>query len=86
MNMIQEREIKVGKKYALYLPMEVVKTLNLREGDRMILSLSEGRIILTPIRDPLEMALKGEKSDSYTPEEVEAISLEEQGRRIRDSP
>jgi len=51
-----------------------------------MLSLSEGRIILTPIRDPLEMALEGEKSDSYTPEEIEAISLEEQRRRIGNSP
>jgi len=83
--MIQEREIKVGKKYALYLPMEVVKTLNLREGDRMLLSISEGRIILTPIRETLDIALRGEKFDSYTPEEIEAISLEEQGRRIRNS-
>ncbi|MCD6479733.1 AbrB/MazE/SpoVT family DNA-binding domain-containing protein [Candidatus Bathyarchaeota archaeon] len=84
--MIQEREIKVGKKYALYLPIEVVKTLNLREGDRMLLSLSEGRIILTPIREPLDMALREGKFDSYTPEEVEAISLEEQRRRIGNSP
>ena len=84
--MIQEREIKVGKKYALYLPIEVVRTLKLREGDRMMLSLSEGRIILTPIRDPLEMALEGEKSDSYTPEEIEAISLEEQRRRVGNPP
>jgi len=84
--MIQGREIKVGKKYALYLPIEVVKTLNLREGDRMLLSLSEGRIILTPIREPLDMALREGKFDSYTPEEVEAISLEEQRRRVGNSP
>lgn len=40
--------------------------------------VEEGRLLLEPADDAIELALKGEKFASLSPEEVERISLEAQ--------
>ena len=46
--MSQVVSVKVGKKYAVYLPKRVVEALQIREGDRLILSQKAGRRISEP--------------------------------------
>ena len=71
---------RVGKKNVLYLPREVVRRLGIREGDRAIMRVDEGRLILEFISDPLTLALRGERWAKTTVEEFERESeLEQEG-------
>jgi len=76
----------IGKKYTIYLPKAVVKTLNLREGEKVLLRVAGNSLILEILKDPIQLALSGKKFASMTPEQVEAISLEEQASHIEGSP
>ncbi|MEM2927279.1 MAG: AbrB/MazE/SpoVT family DNA-binding domain-containing protein [Candidatus Bathyarchaeia archaeon] len=78
-------EARIGKKYALYLPKAVVQALGLREGDRILLRISGKALVLETLQDPIKLALSGSKYASINPEQVEAISLEEQGRYFEGS-
>ena len=79
-------EARVGKKYAIYLPKVVVEALGLREGDRVILSVSGNTLLVEKVQDPIQLALSGRKFASITPEQVEGISLEEQEKYVEGSP
>ncbi|MGB9717959.1 MAG: AbrB/MazE/SpoVT family DNA-binding domain-containing protein [Thermoproteota archaeon] len=79
-------ETRVGKRYAIYLPKIVVKTLGMKEGDRVLLRVSGERIILEILRDPIELALHGNKFASIKPGEIEAISVEEQANQAKNTP
>jgi len=71
-------ESRVGKKYAIYLPKVMVKALNLKEGGKILLSLSGTSIVLESVQGPIHLAVHGRKFASITPDGVETISLEEQ--------
>lgn len=71
-------KILIGKKYAIYLPKSVVEALGIKEGDEAILRLSGRTIIIEPLPDPVRLALSEDKFARIKPEDVEAISLEEQ--------
>jgi len=79
-------ETRVGKRYAIYLPKTVVKTLGMKEGDKVLLRVSGDHIILEILRDPVELALHGNKFASVKPEEIEAISVEEQANQAKNTP
>ena len=74
---------KVGKKLAVYLPKSVARAAGLMEGDKVEFEAGEGSVALTVIRDPLELALHGEKFATLTAEEVEEISMKEQERHAK---
>jgi len=76
----------IGKKYAIYLPKAVVKALDLREGERVLLRVAGNTLVVEVLLDPIKLAISGKKFASIKPEEVEAISLEEQTRHIEGSP
>lgn len=78
-------ETKIGKRNAIYLPKVIVRALGLKEGDRVLLSVSGDALIVERVYDPLQLALSGRKFASVTPEEVEAISLEEQKGHVEGS-
>jgi len=79
-------EARVGKKYAIYLPKAVVEALGLKEGERVLLRVSGNALVLETLQDPIQLALSGKKFASITPEQVEAISLEEQASQAKGSP
>ncbi|HEW93822.1 AbrB/MazE/SpoVT family DNA-binding domain-containing protein [Candidatus Geothermarchaeota archaeon] len=79
------REGRIGKKYAIYLPKDIVEALGFREGDRVILRVSDNSLIIEKVYDPLDLAISGEKFASVTLNEVEAISLEEQEKYLKGS-
>ncbi len=80
--MNQEAKVKIGKKFALYIPKALAERLNLREGGKMSLCIEGEKLILGPIKisDAVELAVKGRKFASLSFEEVEKISGEEQAR------
>ena len=78
-------EAKIGKKYAIYLPREVVRALGLREGDRISLTVSEKGILIEKVEDPIRLAIEGDKFASIKPEQVEGASLSEQEKYIKDT-
>ena len=77
---------RVGKKYAVYLPKIVVRALGLKEGDKIVLTVSGNSLVIEKVHDPIRLAVSGSKFASLTPKEVEAVSLEEQRRQVEDSP
>lgn len=79
-------EARIGKKYTIYLPKVVVKALGLKEGEKVLLKVSGNALVLEFLQDPVKLALSGEKFASITPEQIEAISLEEQAGYTKDSP
>jgi AbrB family looped-hinge helix DNA binding protein len=78
-------ETRVGKKYVIYLPKLIVKAIDLREGERVLLRVVEDTIVLEKLKDPIELALSEEKFASIKIEQIEAISLEEQKRYAKSS-
>jgi AbrB family looped-hinge helix DNA binding protein len=79
-------EARIGKKYALYLPKAIVEAIGLREGERVLLRTTGNTVLIETIEDPIKLALTKKKFASVEPGQVEAISLEEQTRHIKNSP
>jgi len=64
--------IKVGKKYAVYLPKKVVENLQIEEGDSLVLQTRENGILLKPVKK-IEIVKPWSK---IKPEEVERVGEE----------
>ncbi len=77
-------EIKIGAKYAVYLPKRVVDILGIKEGSKAYLYVEDYKIIIEPIPDPIELALKGKKYARISIEEIERVSIEEQEKYVSD--
>jgi len=71
---------RIGKKFTLYLPRKIVSSLGIREGDKVRISVEDGKIIIRILKNPLELALHGEKFTRISHEEIEEISLRQQRR------
>lgn len=84
--MSQIVEARVGKKYAIYLPKAVVEAVGLREGERVLLKVTGSSVVMEVVRDPIQLAVSGKKFASIKPEQIEAISLEEQASHAEGSP
>lgn len=77
---------KVGKKYAVYLPIRVAKAAGVKEGDKVEFEVAEGSVAMKIVRNPLDLAISGRKFASVTAEEVEKISMSEQERHANKRP
>ncbi len=75
-------EIRVGKRRTIVIPKPVAEALGIREGSRLELRLEEGRIVLEPVPDAVELSLRGEKIARTSLEELEAESIAQQKRYI----
>ncbi len=64
--------IQVGKKRAIYIPKHVAEEMGINEGDKMVLEVKDGKIILTHIKKVEENVFWGEVSI----EEVEEVGEE----------
>jgi antitoxin component of MazEF toxin-antitoxin module len=69
---------KVAKKFALYPPKEMMKRLGLREGQRVGYEVVAGQLVVKPIEDPFELAIKSKKWAKTSVKEFEAESEREQ--------
>jgi len=63
----------------------VIEALKLKEGGRILLKVARNSVVLESLQDPIQLALHGKKYASITPNQVEAISLEEQRSGAEDS-
>ena len=71
--------VKVGKKYAIYLPKKIVVRLGIEEGDVLLLDIDESNNLI--LRRVKKILVKGRYWSEITPEEVEKIG-EEISRRV----
>lgn len=76
---------KIGRKFTVYLPKAIVEALDLKEGERVLLKVMGNALMLESLKDPIQLALSDEKFASITPEQAEAISVEEQTKYVKDS-
>ena len=69
---------KVGKKGVIYLPKSIMERLGINEGDKVLMSIKDNKLILEFIPDPLSLAIKVSKWAETTVEEFENESEKEQ--------
>ena len=65
---------RVGRKYTIYLPKSIVRELNIAEGDRVIITLEKGKIIIKPVKKFLNKKQYWAK--------VSAEEIEEEGENL----
>jgi len=41
--------VRIGRKNAIYLPKKVTESLNLKEGDLLLIELEKNRIVMKPL-------------------------------------
>ena len=70
---------RVGKKGAIYLPKHIMRSLGVREGDKVLMKVEGNKLVLEFVPDPLSLALRVKKWAKTTVEEFEAESEAEQG-------
>ena len=75
-------EIRVGKRRTIVIPKTVAEMLGIDEGSRLELRVEDGKIVLEPIPDAVELSLRGEKIARVTLEELGAESIEQQKRYL----
>jgi len=75
-------EIRVGKRRTIVIPKTVAEALGIDEGSRLELRVEDGKIVLEPIPDAVELSLRGEKIARVTLEELGAESIEQQKRYL----
>ncbi|MCE4599009.1 MAG: AbrB/MazE/SpoVT family DNA-binding domain-containing protein [Desulfurococcales archaeon] len=82
--MVLVLEVTVGRRRTIVIPKRVAEMLGISEGSRLELRVEDGRIVLEPIPDAVELSLHGEKVAMTGLEELEAESIEQQRRYIGD--
>lgn len=65
---------KVAKKLALYPPKELMLKLGLNEGKKVSYKVEDGRLVVEPIPDPIELALHSKKWTKTGARELERES------------
>ena len=71
-------EGKVAKKFALYPPKRMLEQLGVKEGNKVRYEIQGGKLVVEPLRDPLDLALHSKKWAKTTAQEIEQESEREQ--------
>ena len=74
----------IGKKFLMEIPKEIREKANLKEGQKIKISIKGKEIILQPIIDPFDLALTEQKFAQTTFEEFEHESEELQDELIKE--
>jgi virulence-associated protein VagC len=69
---------KVAKKLALYPPKELMLKLGMDEGKKVSYKVEDGRLVVEPIPDPIDLALRSKKWAKTSVRELELESEKEQ--------
>jgi len=69
---------KVAKKLALYPPKGLMMELGLREGQKVRYETADGKLIVEPVPDPIDLALNSKKWGRTSLRELEELSEREQ--------
>lgn len=81
---VRGRVVRVSRKNTIYIPKGIAEKVGIGEGSLLEISVDNGRIILTPIPDPLWLALHGPKFAEVSAEDVERTSEEMQGEYMHE--
>lgn len=73
---------RIGKKRVLVIPKAIADQVGLREGSRVKITSSGGKIIIEPIVDAIWLSLHGRKIGKVSSEEIEEESVAEQEKYI----
>jgi bifunctional DNA-binding transcriptional regulator/antitoxin component of YhaV-PrlF toxin-antitoxin module len=71
-------EGKVARKFALYPPKTLINQLGLKEGQRVRYEIQDGRLVVEPLPDPIEVALRSKKWMKARARDIELASEREQ--------
>ncbi len=71
-----EVRVRVSKKNTIYIPKAIAQAVGITEGSFVKLRVEDTRIVIEPIHDPFDLALKGSKFAKTTFEEFEKESEE----------
>ncbi|HID70389.1 MAG TPA: AbrB/MazE/SpoVT family DNA-binding domain-containing protein [Desulfobacterales bacterium] len=71
-------ETRVGRKGAIYIPKSIMQVLGVKEGDKVIIRVEDGRLVLEFIPDPFTLAVDIRAWAETSVEEFEKESEEEQ--------
>jgi antitoxin component of MazEF toxin-antitoxin module len=74
------KEGKVAKKLALYPPKRLMNELGLKEGQRVRYNVENGKLVVEPVPDPIDMALQSKKWAKTSARELELESEKEQSK------
>ena len=66
--------LRIGKKGTIYIPKSILRDMNIKEGDPVIVRIENNKLVLEIIPDPLTLALKVKKWAKTTVEEFERES------------
>lgn len=80
--MIQLHTGRVGKRYTLYPPKELLEAIGVKEGDLVVYRVENGKLIVEPLTNPFEYALKVKKWAKTSLEEIEEFSSKLQAEII----
>jgi len=83
--MVSEVKVKLSKKNTLYIPKFMTESLRIKGGDTVKLRLEESKIIIEPVQDPFDLAIKGPKFAETTFEEFERESEELQDEVFKNA-
>jgi AbrB family looped-hinge helix DNA binding protein len=83
--MSQTIELRVGKKRTVVIPKAIAEALNIDEGSTFLAEVKDGYLILKPLPDAITLSLKGNKIAKVILKELEAVSIEEQKKRIGEN-
>ena len=75
---LSEIKTRISKKFTLYIPKAIAEAVGLREGSIVRLRVEGSRIIIEPVPDPFDYALKGPKYARIKFEDFERESEEMQ--------
>jgi len=78
-------EVRIGKRRTMVIPKAVAEALGIDEGSMLRLEVRDGRIILEPIPDAIQLSLRGEKIGKVSLKELEAESVEKQRKYISEA-
>jgi len=73
-----EAKVRLSKKNTIYIPKSIADAVGIKEGSILKLRVENSRIIIEPVPDPFDLALKGTKFAKISFEEFEKESEEMQ--------
>ncbi|RLG75589.1 MAG: AbrB/MazE/SpoVT family DNA-binding domain-containing protein [Thermoprotei archaeon] len=80
--MVQLFTGRVGKRYVLYPPKELLEAIGVKEGDLILYRIEDGRLVVEPVINPFEYALKVKKWAKTSLKEIEEFSSKMQAEII----
>ena len=82
--MVQIIRIRVGKRRTIVIPKNIAEKLGIDEGSILRMEVSGESIILKPELTAIDVALRGKKYVKIFLDELERISIEEQGKVTKE--